>query len=61
MTKRKHKKYLDRVHIDPENPDCCTLKIKCPCINQISCNGCWYHKTEEKKRRKLKDEYKFYK
>jgi len=50
MTKRKHKKFLDRIHLDPENPDCCTLKIKCPCINKDSCTGCWYNKKEVKKR-----------
>ena len=55
MTRKKHKKYLDRIHIDPENPSCCTLKIRCPCIQKKFCKGCWYHKAEVKKRKELKN------
>lgn len=44
MTKKAHKKYLDKIHIDPDNPDNCTLQIKCPCVEQKNCCGCDYTK-----------------
>ena len=46
MMKKSHKKYLDKIHIDPDNPENCALKIKCPLVNP-DCEGCYFNKNEK--------------